>query len=216
VTDALRRLAAGLALAGCAGLAAAQQVSMSGSLGASKALLIIDGQPRTVAVGSTVGGVRLISTGPDQSVVDVGGRRLTLMIGAAHVGNSPDTPGDGTRIVLSASTGGHFMATGSINGSSTQFMVDTGATSVAMSQAEADRLGVKYQQGRQGKAHTAGGEVTLHRVRLAAIRIGDVTVRDVDAVVLPTPMPYILLGNTFLSRFQMTRQNDIMTLDRRF
>ena len=212
----MRRLAAGLALAGCAGLAAAQQVSMSGSLGASKALLIIDGQPRTVAVGSTVGGVRLISTGPDQSVVEVSGRRLTLPIGAAHVGASPDSPGDGTRIVLSAGSGGHFMATGSINGASTQFMVDTGATSIAMSQAEADRLGVKYMQGRQGKAQTAGGEVSIYGVKLAAVRVGDVTVRDVDAVVVPASMPYVLLGNSFLSRFQMTRSNDIMTLDRRF
>ncbi|MET0350095.1 MAG: retropepsin-like aspartic protease [Rhizobacter sp.] len=212
----MRRLAAGLVLAGWAGLVAAQQVSMSGSLGASKALLIIDGQPRTVAVGSTVGGVRLISTGPEQSVVDVGGRRLTLRIGAAHVGDGADTPGDGSRIVLSAGSGGHFMAIGSINGASTQFMVDTGATSVALSQAEADRLGVKYRQGRQGKAHTAGGEVAIYGVKLAAVRVGDVTVRDVDAVVVPAPMPYVLLGNSFLSRFQMTRSNDIMTLDRRF
>lgn len=212
----MRRLAAGLALAGCAGLAGAQQVSMSGSLGASKALLIIDGQPRTVAVGSTVAGVRLISTGPEQSVVDVGGKRLTLRIGAGHVGSSPDTPGDGTRIVLSAGSGGHFMATGAINGASTQFMVDTGATSVALGQAEAERLGVKYRQGFPGKAHTAGGEVTTHRIRLATVRVGDVTVHDVEAVVVPAPMPYVLLGNSFLSRFQMTRQNDIMTLDRRF
>lgn len=212
----MRHRVAGLVLAGWAGLAAAQQVSMSGSLGASKALLIIDGQPRTVAVGSTVNGVRLLSTGPDQSVVDVGGRRLTLQLGAGHVGNSPDTPGDGSRIVLSAGTGGHFMAIGSINGNSTQFMVDTGATSVALSQSEADRLGVKYRQGRQGKAHTAGGEVTVHAVRLAAVRVGDVTVRDVEAVVVPASMPYVLLGNSFLSRFQMTRSNDVMTLDRRF
>jgi aspartyl protease family protein len=212
----MHRLVAGALLACCAGLAFAQQVAMSGSLGATKALLVIDGQVRAVAVGSTVDGVRLLSTTPEQSVIEVGGKRFTLFLGPSSVGTAANSPSEGTRIVLSAGSGGHFLATGSINGRSTQFMVDTGATSVAMSQAEADRLGIKYRDGRRGMAHTAGGDVPVHLITLASVRIGDVTVRDVAAVVLPAGMPHVLLGNSFLSRFQMTRSNDVMTLDRRF
>ena len=48
------------------------------------------------------------------------------------------------------------------------------------------------------------------------MRIGDVQVYDVDAIVSPAPMPYILLGNSFLTRFQMKRENDVMTLDLRY
>ena len=50
---------------------------------------------------------------------------------------------------------------------------------------------------------------------LTSVRIGDVQVYNVDAVVSPAPMPYVLLGNSFLDRFQMQRENDVMTLDLR-
>ena len=53
-------------------------------------------------------------------------------------------------------------------------------------------------------------------MKLASVRIGDVEVYDVDAVVSPQPMPYVLLGNSFLTRFQMKRDNDQMVLERRF
>jgi aspartyl protease family protein len=47
------------------------------------------------------------------------------------------------------------------------------------------------------------------------VRIGDVVVYDVQAVISPQSMPYVLLGNTFLNRFQMQRTNDQMTLEKR-
>ena len=200
-----------------AGAAAAQSVSMSGSMGSSKALLMIDGAPRTVAVGHTVQGVRLISTGPHSSVVEIAGRRVTLELGAEQVNLSgADSPGNGSRIVMTAGYGGHFMAGGTINGHPVRFMVDTGATTIAMSEREADRLGLKYQQGRMGTAGTANGRVTVYGVKLATVGVGDVTVTNVEAVVMPSDMPYILLGNSFLTRFQMTRHNDVMTLERRY
>lgn len=209
----LRALAFAVLL-GAAGAAAAQKVTMSGSLGTSKALLLIDGTPRTVAVGERVDGVKLVSTGSDQSVVEIGGQRSTLRIGASVVGGGGSS--EGTRIVLTAGPGGHFFASGSINGASTQFLVDTGATSVAIGQAEADRLGLKYKTGRRGHSQTANGIVPFHEVTLASVRIGDVTVYDVRGVVIASQMSHILLGNSFLTRFQMTRHNDVMTLERRF
>jgi len=203
------------ALLCASGAATAQKVTMSGSLGTSKALLIIDGQPRTVAVGAKIDGVRLISTGPEESVVEIDGQRKVLRIGASIVGDGESNEA-ASRIVLTAGSGGHFFTAGSINGKSTQFVVDTGATSIAIGQAEADRLGIKYKDGRQGVSQTANGLTPLYAVTLASVRIGDVTVYDVPGVVLQSQMPYVLLGNSFLTRFQMTRQNDVMTLDKRF
>lgn len=209
-----------LLLAACfPGTVAAQTVSMSGSLG-DKALLMIDGAPRTVAAGSTVQGVRVISVNGSETVVEVGGRRQTLALGAAQVslGGAAGGPAGGeggSRITIAVGSGGHFVTGGSINGKAVRFLVDTGATSISMSEAEAKRLGIDYTKGQAGIARTANGAVQAHRVSLANVRVGDVNVYDVDAVVVPASMEMILLGNSFLSRFQMRRDADVLVLDKR-
>ena len=199
-----------------AGAAGAQTVSMSGRLG-DKALLMIDGSPRTVAVGSTVQGVKLVSVTADAAVVELGGKRITVPMGGAQVnlGGAANSEGGGSRIVLTAGSGGHFVTSGAINGRAVEFVVDTGASTVAMSQSDAERIGLKYQEGRRGMANTANGPVPVHRVMLTSVRVGDVQVYNVEALVLPAQMPYVLLGNSFLTRFQMKRENDVMTLEKR-
>ena len=210
-----RPVAAVLALL-CASGAVAQTVSMGGSLG-SNALLVIDGKPRSVAVGATVEGIRLVSVTGNDAVVEIKGKRVLLRLGDAQVNlGGKASEGGGKQIVLTAQSGGHFHANGAINGQSVRFMVDTGATLVAMDKYEAERLGVDYKNGRRGMTRTANGDVPVYAAKLASVRIGDVMVYNVDAAVLPTPMPYILLGNSFLTRFQMKRENDVMTLDLRY
>jgi aspartyl protease family protein len=108
------------------------------------------------------------------------------------------------------------VTSGSINGKAVRFVVDTGATNVALSQPEAERLGLDFKSGQRGFAHTANGPVPAYRVNLASVRIGDVQIYNVEATVTPAPMPYVLLGNSYLTRFQMRRENDRMTLDKRF
>lgn len=54
-----------------------------------------------------------------------------------------------------------------------------------------------------------------HRVLLNTVSIQDVQVHNVEATIVPSPMPYALLGNSFLTRFQMKRVNDQMTLEKR-
>jgi len=189
---------------------------MGGSLG-SNALLVIGGKPRNVAVGATVDGVRLVSVSGNDAVVEVKGQRVTLHLGGAQVNlGGKQSEGSGKQITLTADGVGHFYANGSINGKSVRFVVDTGATTVAMSQDEADRLGLDYKNGSRGMSRTANGVVPFYRTSLSAVRIGDVQVYNVEASVLPGQMGYILLGNSFLTRFQMKRENDVMTLDMRF
>ncbi|WP_298830337.1 retropepsin-like aspartic protease [uncultured Piscinibacter sp.] len=197
-------------------IALAQSVSMSGSLG-DKALLVIDGTPRTVAAGSTVAGVKVIRVTGSETVVEVGGKRQTLPLGGAQVNlGGAASAGSGTQIVLAAGSGGHFVTQGSINGRAVRFVVDTGATNVAMSEAEARRIGVDFSRGQRGMVRTANGDVVAHRVSLREVRIGDVTVYNVDATVVPSPMDIVLLGNSFLSRFQMRRDADVLVLDKRY
>jgi aspartyl protease family protein len=207
---------AGLMLLG--GAAQGQTVSFNGSLGSKAALLLIDGEPRTVPLGQTVRGVKLLALEEDRATIESGGRRQTLVLGASpgRVGNGQTISTAGRQIVLSSGPGGHFLAQGSINGNATQFLVDTGATAVAIAQGEAERLGLKFREGRRVMTQTANGTVPAHLVQLATLRIGDVEVRNVDAIVVPGQMTHVLLGNSFLTRFQMRRENDLMTLDLRY
>lgn len=206
-----------LALALAAGVAAAQSVALQGMLG-NKALLIVDGgAPKSVAPGETHKGVKVLATMGDQATVEIDGKRHVLRVGDAPASVGKGGGGSrGNKIVLTAGSGGHFLTQGAINGRAVQFMVDTGATSVAMGVAEAERIGIDYRKGTIGRGSTANGVVTVYHVKLASVRIGDVEVYDVDASVLPANMGHILLGNSFLTRFQMTRHNDQLVLERRF
>lgn len=206
-----------LVAAALAGPVAAQTVTLNGALGTQQALLVIDGVPQAVAVGATVRGVKLLSLSGNQAEVEASGVRRTLTLGAGPVKVSGGSgTASGTEIVLTAGAGGHFMATGQINGRAAQFMVDTGATYVALGQADADRMGIDYKNSaRRGFAETANGRVPAYGVTLTSVRVGDVEVANVEAMILPAAMPHILLGNSFLTRFQMSRENDVMRLAKR-
>lgn len=200
----------------CACAASAQTVSMGGSLG-NNALLLIDGKPRNVSVGATVQGVHLVSVSGNEAVVELQGKRFALHLGDAQVNlGGKASEGSGRQIVLTAQDGGHFFASGSVNGKSARFVVDTGATWVTMDQYEADRLGVDYKSGKRGMTRTANGDAVVYRATVASVRVGDVELHNIEAIVSPAPMPFVLLGNSFLSRFQMKRENDLMTLDLRY
>jgi len=213
----MRQILLGVSLTLCACTALAQSVAMTGGMGRKALLVINGGQPKALAAGEAHQGVKVISVTTDQTVVEIGGQRQTVTLGGApvSVGGRGGASG-GTQIVLTAGSGGHFVTQGSINGRSTQFVVDTGATMVSMGAAEAKRLGINFEVGQRMQAHTANGVTTGYRISLGTVRIQDVEVHNVDAAVMPMGMPYILLGNSFLSRFQMKQENGTMTLQRRF
>ena len=198
---------------------AAPQVQLGGVMG-SKAMLVVNGQPQMMAVGETRGGIRLVSLQGDVAQVEFGGRVQGLRVGASpvSVGSNPGAlagGGSGREIVMTAGPGGHFITGGAINGQAVSFMVDTGATTVALSQAEATRIGLDLRTGERGLGSTANGLVPVLNLTLNSVRVGDVEVSNVAATVLPAQMPHVLLGNSFLTRFNMRRENDVMRLERR-
>ncbi len=196
------------------GLAWSQAVSLAGVLG-SKALLVVDGSaPRGVAAGETHQGVKVVSVGRDEAVIEIKGARSTVRLGEAPVSVGARA-GSGRKIILMSDSRGHFVNQGLINGRMMQFMVDTGATTVAIGKPDADRMGLEYQTGQPVRMNTANGVAQGWRIRLNSVRIGEVEVFDVDAIVTPQAMPYVLLGNSFLASFQMTRNNDQMVLEKR-
>ena len=195
--------------------AAAQGVALAGRMG-ERALLMIDGQPRTLAAGQGAAGVRFVRWQDDSAVVERDGAQYLLRLGASPSRLAGAAPVAGGReIVITAGPGGHFITAGSINGRSVRFMVDTGATVLALGREEATRLGLDLSTARSALSETANGTIAVQMVNLTRVRVGDVEVANVAAMVVPAAMPYVLLGNSFLTRFQMRRENDVMRLEQR-
>lgn len=197
-----------------AGWAQAQTaVALAGVLG-TKALLVVNGgAPRGVGAGETHQGVRVLSVQKDEALVEVEGVRRSLRLGEAPV--SVGSRSGGRQVVLMADGRGHFINSGTINGSRMQYMIDTGASTVAIGRPDADRMGLQYAKGQPVQMSTANGVAQGWRIRLDSVRIGDVEVYGIDAVVTPQAMPYVLLGNSLLGEFQMTRTNDRLVLEKR-
>jgi len=194
-----------------------KSAALAGMLG-SKALLVVEGaEPKLVGPGETWRGVRVVSTQGNTAVLDIDGQRHSVRVGEAPVSvGMPQAPGSGQRVVLSASSGGHFVTQGLMNSRPTQFLIDTGATTIGIGAAEADRMGLKYKDGEPVQVATANGVASGWKVKISSVRLNDVEVRDVDAVVTPLALPFVLLGNSFLTRFHMTRTNERLVLEKRF
>jgi aspartyl protease family protein len=180
--------------------------------------LVINGGAITVEVGQeTLEGVKLLSADRDRAVVRVDGKTRTLTLGAEQRGTDGGaTGGGGDTVTLSTDAGGHFTTRGWVNGRSIVWLVDTGASLTTLSTASADEVGLDYEHGTPTRAVTANGVVAGWRVSLDSVRIGDVTVRDIDAMVIDNEtLPVALLGMNFLRRFDMQRQGSKLLLRRR-
>jgi aspartyl protease family protein len=205
-----------LLLAAACTFAHAQSVMLTGTIGSRAILIVNGGAPKTVAVGETFQGVKLLSLGVEQATVEADGKRVLLRMDTPVSIGGSGPGGGGNRIVLPADSRGHFMTQGTINGRTVNFMLDTGATSVALSAADAQRIGLDFSKGQLIRMNTANGVAQAYRLRLNSVRVGDVEVYDVEAVVSQQPMPYVLLGNSFINRFSMRRDADQMVLEKRY
>ena len=161
--------------------ARAADVSLIGTFGSTAAILSIDGgAPKTVKVGQSHGGVTVIAVENDRATVEAGGKRRVLARGQTY--SSTGASSGAQSVTLSAGAGGHFMADGQINGGAVRFMVDTGASAVAIPAREANRLRIDYKNGRRGTTQTAAGPTTMYLVRLDSVRVGDIELQNIDAI----------------------------------
>jgi len=181
-----------------------------------KAVVQIDGGAlQTLSVGQrTAQGVVLVSVDREQATFEIEGQRMTLGLGHARM-----KPGASSSesVKLIADERGHFVVDGQVNGMPTRFAIDTGATYISLPASEARRLGIEYHNGRKAMMLTANGNVPAYRVKLDTVRIGDITVNSVDAVVMESgSLPVALLGMSFLNRMDIRREGEIMTLTKRY
>ena len=182
-----------------------------------KAVVVIDAGPiRTLSVGQkTAEGVTLLSSDRESATFDIDGQKKKLNIGQHRAG--PASAQSSQSATLTADPRGHFVVEGQINGGTVRFLVDTGATTIALSSADATRLGIDYRRGERGLVGTANGTTVAYRVKLDTVRVGDIVVNNVEAAVLEgNSMPFALLGMSFLNRMEMKRQGQTMMLIKRF
>lgn len=185
-------------------------------MGEKAAVFSIDGgEPKAVKVGQKWGGITLISVERDQATIEIDGKRRLLKIGQ-HYRSATTASSDRQSVILSADPRGHFITQGSINGNPVRFLVDTGATTVALPASEAQRLGIDYRKGERGFTNTAGGLVPVYRVRFDSVKLGSIELAGVDGIVIEQGLDIALLGMTFLNRVEMKRDGQTMMLIRRF
>jgi aspartyl protease family protein len=211
-----RALAAGLAL-WAAPLAALENLSLY-ALFKDKAILLVDGSRRVLAAGETSPeGVRLISTDTqaEEAVVEIAGARQTLKLGVVIAAFKSAAR---AHVTLWADGSGFFHAQGSINGQAVTFLVDTGANTVAINSALAQRLGLDYRKrGQPGTAATASGYTRFYGVKLDSVKIGEIVLHNVDAAVIEGREPQTpLLGMSALNALEMRRDGDRMELTKKY
>lgn len=180
-----------------------------------KALLLIDSQQKLLSKGQTFEGVTLISASGRGAVISVDGetRKLGLNQGIQGSYKKPDR----SVSKIYPDYQGMYYITGRINGRPIRFLVDTGATYVTMSSADAVKIGIDYRKGTKSFAHTAAATVPVWEVTLDNVSVGDIKVPNVKATVIEGSQPYnALLGNSFLKYTRMQRIGNIMEIQQKY
>lgn len=188
----------------------------------NKALIVFsDGKTRTMAVGETYQNIKLLSLREQNATIEITlpdkttqkrGLRLGQTVAnnvdeqktMAEPTNNRCTPRQIT-LTRPADSEGMYIASGYINNKPVQFLVDTGATYVSMSEPQARKIGIKnYKEGKQGITRTANGTKTVYYVTLDSVRVSSIQLQNVPAVIGGEEgHPKILLGNSFLKEFDI-------------
>jgi len=210
-----RWFVAGLPLAVAASLAAAPQVRVVG-LFPGAAVVNLDGRRQLLKVGQEgPGGVRLIAADSRGALLQVEGVERRYELTREYGEGDGFAPPGKARLGVARGEGGHYWVAGAIGGQSVQFLVDTGATTVALSESQARRLGIDYRGGgRPVRVSTANGTTQGWQVKLERVKVGALEVLGVEAVVLQGDSPSTaLLGMSFLNRVRWREEQGLLMLE---
>ena len=182
----------------------------------NKAIVKIDGVQRTLKKGKkSPEGVILLSADSYTVILEVDGKEQEFKLGR-HVSTNFKQKKLAEAKIMPVN--GMYSTTGFINGHPVNFLVDTGATWIAMNVHQARSLGINFRYiGKRSAVSTANGVVPVYRVTLDKVRVGEIELRNVAAGVLEGNSPtQVLLGNSFLNRVEMQRQGQVMLLKQKF
>jgi len=186
------------------------------ALFSNQAMLMINGKNIIMKKGDVVQGVTLVSASGREAIVRFENgieRTLGLNQGIQQAYKKPQN----NKLTVYSNKNGMFMMPGKINGRNTHFLLDTGATFIALSSAEADKLKLSYKSGKKGIVQTASEVVPVWHIKLNKVKVGNISVPNVDAVVLKGNSPQLtLLGMSFLKHIKLQRNGAAMIIEQKY
>ncbi len=205
-----------IANAGGADDAAGPRITARG-LFEGQALLEIDGRQRLLKAGQrSPEGVLLIGADPRAARIEVGGKTHEIGLDAS-IGTSFSRGVEPKFLRLAPASDGHYYIDGTINGTGIRFVIDTGATTVAINRQDAKRIGLLYRvDGDPIPVETASGVARAYRVIFRSVKARAIEVTNVVGIVIDGDYPSTaLLGQSFLNRLDMHREGLLLELKER-
>ncbi len=180
------------------------------------AVLRLAGKQRLLKVGQlSPEGVMLVSASNSGAVVSIEGKQYSLQLSNGVRGGYTEKKNSSELIAINAA--GQYITQGSVNGRTVTFLVDTGATSVAINSRDARRLGINFATEKPGMVATAGGPVRAYSLTLDRVKVGEIEARNIRAVVLEGNYPTLaLLGMTWLKYVEIVENAGVMKLTKKY
>ncbi len=180
------------------------------------AVLRVAGKQRLLKVGQlSPEGVMLVSASNSGAVVSIEGKQYSLQLSNGVRGGYTEKKNSSELIAINAA--GQYITQGSVNGRTVTFLVDTGATSVAINSRDARRLGINFATEKPGMVATAGGPVRAYSLTLDRVKVGEIEARNIRAVVLEGNYPtFALLGMTWLKHVEIVENAGVMKLTKKY
>ncbi|MDY6991411.1 MAG: retropepsin-like aspartic protease [Pseudomonadota bacterium] len=179
------------------------------------AIIVFNDHYHVLHPGETLtGDITLVSADSEKAILEINGQEsihhLSQRI-SREAYSTPKTP----PIRIFPDSQGLYSVAGQINGYAVDFIVDTGATVIAMSSKQAQRMGIHHyrRQGQAGVSSTAAGNVRSYQIALAHVKVGHLSQDNVTAVIIEGEHPHkILLGMSFLKHIQLSRNGKVLEL----
>jgi aspartyl protease family protein len=182
-----------------------------------RAVVMIDGRQAILRVGQAgPQGVKLIAADSEMALLEIDGKPVEARLDGRVTARQRTA--SVSEVQVWRNPRGMYTTVGSINGLPVSFMVDTGATLVTLNSGQARRLGIDYRvTGTQAAVTTASGVEPAWSVMLDRVRVGELELHNVAAVVLEGPQPATaLLGMSYLGRLEISNSGNKMTLKKKF
>lgn len=183
----------------------------------NKAMVSINNKQHLLKVGEpAVSGIKLIKATSKHAVLDVNGKKSKYTLGNRVQANYSKT--EKKKVIIYSDSRGMYKTVGSINGYTVDFLVDTGASVIALNSTLAKRLGIQYKlKGEETVVATASGSALAFSVSLDQVKIGEIMLRNIDAVIIEGNDPETpLLGMSYLGRLKLYNEGQTLELEEKF